>query len=148
MASQLGTRLPVSSANKCLSRPSTGNKRLGTASSFRLHDRKPQHLFYTKARRGESREVGIAALDKDTGRVMPVQILFDFIAGGIHYIREEFPGVQIEPVGRRYGNDAGGLEFVLQLCIEDEREGTVLGVSNKCAYIPIFHVEISWLLGV
>ena len=26
----------------------------------------------------------------------------------VQYIREEFPGVQIEPVGRRYWNDAGG----------------------------------------
>ena len=26
----------------------------------------------------------------------------------VEYIREEFPGVQIEPVGRRYWNDAGG----------------------------------------
>ncbi|KAH9487238.1 MutS protein-like protein 4 [Psilocybe cubensis] len=50
----------------------------------------------------------------------------------VEYIREEFPGVQIEPVGRRYWNDAGGLEFVLQLCVEDdERAGTVLAVSNK-----------------
>ena len=68
----------------------------------------------------------------------------------VEYIREEFPGVQIEPVGRRYWNDAGGmycitsfdknkfdtlilgLEFVLQLCVDDnERAGTILAVSSK-----------------
>ena len=26
----------------------------------------------------------------------------------VEYIREEFPGVQLEPVGRRYWNDSGG----------------------------------------
>jgi hypothetical protein len=26
----------------------------------------------------------------------------------VEYIREEFPGVQLEPVGRRYWNDTGG----------------------------------------
>ena len=66
----------------------------------------------------------------------------------VEYISEEFPGVQIDAVGRRYWNDAGGelswafvfrfferfvgLEFVLQLCVDDdERAGTVLAVSNK-----------------
>jgi DNA mismatch repair protein MSH4 len=29
----------------------------------------------------------------------------------VEYIREEFPGVQIEPVSRRYWNDSGG-EFL------------------------------------
>lgn len=27
----------------------------------------------------------------------------------VEYVREEFPGVVIEPVGRKYWNDAGGL---------------------------------------
>lgn len=50
----------------------------------------------------------------------------------VEYIREEFPGVQLEPVGRRYWNDTGGLDFILQLCVEDdERAGTILAVSNK-----------------
>jgi DNA mismatch repair protein MSH4 len=26
----------------------------------------------------------------------------------VEYIREEFPNIKIEPVGRRYWNDAGG----------------------------------------
>lgn len=35
-----------------------------------------------------------------------------------------------------------GLEFILQLCVEDdERAGTILAVSNKCAYI-FFHTEV------
>ena len=68
----------------------------------------------------------------------------------VQYILEEFPGVQIEPVGRRYWNDSAGephikiqgktilfdncvgLEFIMQLCVEDEeRAGTILAVSNK-----------------
>ena len=71
----------------------------------------------------------------------------------VGYICEEFPGAQLEPVGRRYWNDTGGwqmadsvvynhaynmqpgLDFILQLCVEDdERAGTILAVSNKCAY--------------
>lgn len=32
-----------------------------------------------------------------------------------------------------------GLEFILQLCVEDdERAGTILAVSNKCAYICLY----------
>ncbi|KIM39112.1 hypothetical protein M413DRAFT_419584 [Hebeloma cylindrosporum] len=122
--------------------------------------------------RGVSREVGIAALDKDTGKVMLVQIADcqtyvkslhqmhihspslvlipdTFLSASdaalapsgkrsastsllVEYIGEEFPAVQIDAVGRRYWNDAGGLEFVLQLCVDDdERAGTVLAVSNK-----------------
>ncbi|KAF8885255.1 DNA mismatch repair protein MutS [Gymnopilus junonius] len=115
---------------------------------------------------------GLAALDKETGKVMLVQVADcqtyvktlhqmhihnpylvlipdTFLSASdaalapsgkravstsllVEYIREEFPGVQIEPVGRRYWNDAGGLEFVLQLCVEDdERAGTILAVSSK-----------------
>ncbi|KAF9523645.1 muts domain V-domain-containing protein [Crepidotus variabilis] len=50
----------------------------------------------------------------------------------LEYIQEEFPNVQMEPVGRRYWNDSGGLEFVMQLCVEnDERAGMIMAVSNK-----------------
>ncbi|KAF8168490.1 muts domain V-domain-containing protein [Crassisporium funariophilum] len=179
------------------SRPTTGNKRLGTASSYLRTDNGTSRPWTAQSRpttarpqtaasvlhegsyviallegRGVSREVGIAALDKDTGKVMLVQVADcqtyvkslhqmhlhnpclvlipdTFLSASdaalapsgkrssstsllVEYIRDEFPGVQIEPVGRRYWNDAGGLEFVLQLCIEDdERAGTVLAVSNK-----------------
>ncbi|KIJ98256.1 hypothetical protein K443DRAFT_104257 [Laccaria amethystina LaAM-08-1] len=122
--------------------------------------------------RGVSREVGIAALDKDTGKVMLVQVAdcqtyvktlhqmhlhnpclilvpdtflsapdAALVPSGkrsastsllIEYIGEEFPGIQVESVGRRYWNDSCGLEFILQLCVEDdERAGTILAVSNK-----------------
>ena len=71
----------------------------------------------------------------------------------VEYIREEFPDAQIEPVGRKYWNDAGGnelpccpppshdmlshwlsigLEFIVQLCVEDsERAGMIIAVSDK-----------------
>ncbi|KAJ3517535.1 hypothetical protein NMY22_g13946 [Coprinellus aureogranulatus] len=122
--------------------------------------------------RGVSREVGLAALNKDTGEVSLVQIadcqtyvktlhqmhlhypttvlvpdtFFSasdaaFAPSGkrssttsllVEYIEEEFPDSQIEPVARKYWNDSGGLEFILQLCVEDsERAGTILAVSNK-----------------
>ncbi|KAF9042120.1 muts domain V-domain-containing protein [Panaeolus papilionaceus] len=122
--------------------------------------------------RGISREVGIAALDKDTGRVMLVQVADcqsyvktlhqmhihqpslilvpdTFFSASdaalapsgkrasstsllIQLIRDEFPEVDMEPVGRKNWNDAGGLEFITQLCVEnDERAATILAVSNK-----------------
>ncbi|KAH0590086.1 hypothetical protein H2248_000261 [Termitomyces sp. 'cryptogamus'] len=122
--------------------------------------------------RGVAREVGMAALDKDTGKVMLVQLAdcqtyvktlhqmhlhppclvlvpdtflsgCDIPSGSsskrpsamsllVQCIQEEFPGVHLEPVARRYWNDSGGLEFILQLCVEDdERAGTVIAVSNK-----------------
>ncbi|KAG6810573.1 hypothetical protein H0H92_011299 [Tricholoma furcatifolium] len=122
--------------------------------------------------RGVTREVGMAALDKDTGNAMLVQLADcqtyvktlhqmhlhppclvlvpdTFLSASdaptgvsakrppatsllVEFIREEFPGVQLEPVGRRYWNDSGGLEFILQLCVEDdERAGTIIAVSNK-----------------
>ncbi|KAG6820131.1 hypothetical protein H0H93_005006 [Arthromyces matolae] len=119
--------------------------------------------------RGVAREVGMAALDKDTGKVMLVQLADcqtyvktlhqmhlhppslvlvpdTFLSapdvqsgsGGktasllVQFIEEEFPGARLEPVARRYWNDSAGLEFILQLCVEDdERAGTVIAVSNK-----------------
>ncbi|KAF8170384.1 muts domain V-domain-containing protein [Pholiota molesta] len=149
------------------SRPTTARPQ--TAGSVRYE---ASYVVAVLEGRGISREVGIAALDKDTGKVMLVQVADcqtyvktlhqmhlhrpclvlipdTFLSATdaalapsgkraastsllVEYIREEFPGVQIEPVGRRYWNDSGGLEFVLQLCVEDdERAGTVLAVSNK-----------------
>ncbi|KAJ8462533.1 hypothetical protein ONZ45_g17900 [Pleurotus djamor] len=105
--------------------------------------------------RGVAREVGLAALDRDTGKVILIQLadcqtyvktlhqmhLYfplvilvpdTFVSTTeatpglatkntqnmsmlVEYIREEFPYVPIESVGRKYWNDAGGLEFVDQL---------------------------------
>ena len=71
----------------------------------------------------------------------------------VQCLYDEFPGVPVEPVLRKYWNeDAGishlysseqllylksqGLEFVSQLCVRDEeRTATILAVSRKCAYM-------------
>jgi DNA mismatch repair protein MSH4 len=71
----------------------------------------------------------------------------------VQCLYEEFPGVPVETVLRKYWNeDAGtsylysseqfsyiesqGLEFVSQLCVQDEeRTATILAVSRKCAYM-------------
>ncbi|CAA7267689.1 unnamed protein product [Cyclocybe aegerita] len=149
------------------SRPTTARPQ--TAASVRHEG---SYVIAVLEGRGVSREVGIAALDRDTGKVVLVQVADcqtyvkslhqmhlhtpclilipdTFLSASdaalapsgkrsastsllVEYIQEEFPGIQTEPVGRRYWNDAGGLEFVLQLCVEDdERAGTVLAVSNK-----------------
>jgi DNA mismatch repair protein MSH4 len=87
----------------------------------------------------------------------------------VHCLYDEFPGVPVEPVLRKYWNeDAGishiyaseyflylesqGLEFVSQLCVQDEeRTATILAVSRKYAYTrstPLFfriHILISAL---
>ncbi|KAF7297326.1 MutS 4 [Mycena indigotica] len=113
--------------------------------------------------RGVGHEVGMAGLDRDTGRVMLVQLADcqtyvktlhqmhlhppalilvpdSFLSADakrpacvlVEYIFEEFPGVPVEPVGRRSWNESGGLEFVSQLCVEDdERAGTLLATTNK-----------------
>ncbi|KAF5385565.1 hypothetical protein D9757_006793 [Collybiopsis confluens] len=124
--------------------------------------------------RGVGREVGLAALDKDTGRVTLVQLsdcqtyvktLHQMhlhrpslilipdtflsasdatLAAGrrgkgttnpsflVEFIREEFPDTPIESMPRRYWNETSGLEFIQQLCVEDdERAGTILAVSTK-----------------
>ncbi|THV01237.1 hypothetical protein K435DRAFT_750386 [Dendrothele bispora CBS 962.96] len=125
--------------------------------------------------RGVGREVGLAALDKDTGRVILVQLSDcqtyvktlhqmhlhnpclilvpdTFLSANdtaiassrkastshatrsllVDVICDEFPDVPTEPVPRRYWNATSGLEFVQQLCVEDEeRAGTILAVSNK-----------------
>ncbi|KIY45240.1 hypothetical protein FISHEDRAFT_61251 [Fistulina hepatica ATCC 64428] len=122
--------------------------------------------------RGVAREIGMAALDKDTGHVMLVQIADSsqayvktlhqlhqhrpslvlvpdtFVAsvdpagpGGngaacnsalVETIHDEFPGVAVEVVQRKYWNEAGGFDFVNQLCVEDqERAGTLLTVATK-----------------
>ncbi|KAF9453355.1 hypothetical protein P691DRAFT_771528 [Macrolepiota fuliginosa MF-IS2] len=170
------------------SRPTTG--RPTTAASTR-HE--ASYVVALLEGRGVSREVGMAALDRDTGLCILVQItdcptyvktlhqlhlhppvvvlvpdtflsLQDpayvnasggaiagrAVGGGrksgtnrgaasgaatsllVEHAREEFPEVVVEPVGRKYWNDAGGLEFVMQLCVEgDERAATILAASNK-----------------
>ncbi|KAF8908829.1 muts domain V-domain-containing protein [Mucidula mucida] len=149
------------------SRPTTGRPQ--TAASVR---RDASYVVAILEGRGISREVGMAALDKDTGRVMLVQIAdcqtyvktlhqmhlhnpvlilvpdtflsaseASMLPSGkraasasllMEFINEEFPGVPLEPIGRKYWNEANGLEFIQQLCVDDdERAGTLLSVANK-----------------
>ncbi|GJE94158.1 MutS family DNA mismatch repair protein [Phanerochaete sordida] len=50
----------------------------------------------------------------------------------VQCILEEFESVPVEPVLRKYWSDAAGLEFINQLCVEDdERAATLVTVSNK-----------------
>ncbi|PPQ98977.1 hypothetical protein CVT24_003473 [Panaeolus cyanescens] len=155
------------------SRPTTARPQ--TAASTRYEG---TYVIAIVEGRGISREVGMAALDKDTGRVMLVQVADcqsyvktlhqmhihqpslilvpdTFFSASdaalapsgkrasstsllIQLIGDEFPEVDIEPVGRKNWNDAGGLEFITQLCVEnDERAATILAVyyalSATCA---------------
>ncbi|KAJ7756277.1 muts domain V-domain-containing protein [Mycena metata] len=146
-------------------RPWTAQTRPGTARPTTAASVRPDgtYVIALLEGRGVAREVGMAALDRDTGRVMlvqladcqtyvktlhqmhlhpPVLILVPdtFLSSSeasppsllVEYIYEEFPGVPVEPIGRKYWNETGGLEFVSQLCVEDdERAGTLLAVANK-----------------
>lgn len=50
----------------------------------------------------------------------------------VEAMEDEFPGVPIEVVGRKYWNETSGLDFIQQLCVEDdERAGTLLAIVNK-----------------
>ncbi|KAF7326661.1 MutS 4 [Mycena venus] len=147
------------------SRPWTAQTRPGTVrpttSASALQE--GSHVIALLEGRGVTREVGMAALDRETGRVMLVQLADcqtyvktlhqmhlhppalvlvpdTFLSTSdaspasmlVEYIYEEFPGVPVEPIGRKYWNEIGGLEFVSQLCVEDdERAGTLLAVANK-----------------
>ncbi|KAF7307828.1 MutS 4 [Mycena kentingensis (nom. inval.)] len=142
-----------------------GTARPGTARPTTAVSVRPEgsYIVAVVEARGVGHEVGIAALDRDTGRVMLVQLsdcqtyvktlhqmhlhtpalvlvpdTFLAVDGStptcvlVEYILEEFPGVPVDPVGRRYWNEGGGLEFISQLCVEDdERAGTLLAATNK-----------------
>ncbi|KAH8823418.1 muts domain V-domain-containing protein [Flagelloscypha sp. PMI_526] len=151
------------------SRPGTSYSRPQTAQSSR---REGNYVVAVLEGRGVSREVGIAALDRDTGHCVLVQLgdcqtyvrtlhqlqLYNpslilvpdtFLSASdaalaapgknaastsllVECLREEFPYSPIEVVGRKYWNDASGLDFVIQLCVEDdERAGTLVSIANK-----------------
>ncbi|KAJ7054753.1 muts domain V-domain-containing protein [Mycena amicta] len=146
-------------------RPTTAQTRPGTARPTTAASARSDgsYIIAVLEGRGVGHEVGIAALDRDTGRVMLVQLADcqtyvktlhqmhlhspalvlvpdTFLSADgttptcvlVEYIFEEFPGVAIEPVGRRYWNEGGGLEFISQLCVEDdERAGTLLAATTK-----------------
>ncbi|KAJ7270710.1 muts domain V-domain-containing protein [Mycena haematopus] len=147
------------------SRPWTAQTRPGTARPTTAGTARQDgsYVIALLEGRGVAREVGMAALDRETGRVMlvqladcqtyvktlhqmhlhpPVLILVPdtFLSASdvsppsilVEYIYEEFPGVPVEPIGRKYWNETGGLEFISQLCVEDdERAGTLLAVATK-----------------
>ncbi|KAF8555921.1 hypothetical protein OG21DRAFT_1460258, partial [Imleria badia] len=122
--------------------------------------------------RGVAHEVGIAAMDRDTGRVMLVQLADcptyiktlhqmhihypslvlvpdTFIAATdatlasagkkppttsllVQLIMEEFSNIPVEPVARKYWNDGAGMDFITQLCVDnDEWAATLVSVSDK-----------------
>ncbi|KAK0197948.1 muts domain V-domain-containing protein, partial [Armillaria mellea] len=149
------------------SRPATGRPQ--TAASTR-HD--ASYVIALLEGRGISREVGMAALDKDTGRVMLVQLAdcqtyvktlhqmhlhnpclilvpdtflsasdASLLPSGkrarttsllVEFIHEGFPSVPLEPIGRKYWNELSGMQFIDQLCVEDdERAGTLMAVRDK-----------------
>ncbi|KAF8641530.1 hypothetical protein AX16_009908 [Volvariella volvacea WC 439] len=179
-------RLWPAQSRPTTARPTTG--RPVTAVSTRYES---SYVVAVIEGRGIGREVGLAALDRDTGQVNLVQLAdcqtyvktlhqmhihnpclilvpdtsisnTDATAALIstsntinsrrrqamdsvlvEYMREEFPNVHIEPIGRRFWNDVGGLDFVLQLCVEDdEHAGTLIAVTNKyyalCAACALF----------
>ncbi|TDL22289.1 hypothetical protein BD410DRAFT_748498 [Rickenella mellea] len=150
------------------SRPATTTRPLTAASS--RHE--GSFVVALLEARGIGREVGIAALDKDTGHVVLIQLADcqtyvktlhhlhlhypstilvpdTFLASGdvavalsgrrptntsilVQCLQEEFPGVPLEPILRKYWNEGSGLHFIDQLCVDDEeRAATILAVSNK-----------------
>ncbi|KAI9462694.1 muts domain V-domain-containing protein [Boletus coccyginus] len=173
---------PLGSGQSCrtnTTRPWTGQSRPVTT---RAGTARPQTAASTRHEgsyviallesRGVAHEVGIAAMDRDTGRVMLVQLADcptyvktlhqmyihypslvlvpdTFIAatdatlasGGkkppttsllVQFIMEEFPNIPVEPVARKYWNDGAGMDFITQLCVEnDERAATLVSVSDK-----------------
>ncbi|KAG7450886.1 uncharacterized protein BT62DRAFT_1046066 [Guyanagaster necrorhizus] len=178
-ASRSSTARPMS--HLYCHRPTTGQSRRWTVQS-RLATVPPQTAASTRhdasyviallEGRGISREVGMAALDKDTGRVMLVQLAdcqtyvktlhqmhlhnpclilvpdtflsasdASLLPSGkrapatsllVEFIREEFPSVPLEPMGRKYWNELSGMQFIDQLCVEDdERAGTLMAVRDK-----------------
>jgi hypothetical protein len=87
----------------------------------------------------------------------------------VQCIKDEFVGVPIEPVQRKYWNDMAGmrravqgaytfnirvgLEFIQQLALEnDERAGTLLSASNKsvflCWIFQTTHLNVSQVLRI
>ncbi|KAI0063070.1 hypothetical protein BV25DRAFT_1854649 [Artomyces pyxidatus] len=155
-------------------RPRTGQSRPGTARPTTAASSRHEASFVLAILegRGVAHEVGIAALDKDTGRAMLIQLsdcqtyvktlhqmhlhspclilvpdtflaATDTVAATssktpntttllVQCIQDEFPGVPLEPVMRKYWNDDAGLQFISQLCVQDnERAATLLAASNK-----------------
>ncbi|KAI9452181.1 muts domain V-domain-containing protein [Lactarius psammicola] len=155
-------------------RPRTAQSRPGTAQGTTAATSRCEATFIIALLegRGIAREVGIAALDRDTARVMLIQLadcqtyVKTLHQMHLHYpalvlvpdtflspkdslrpssrnkptspsllvqrLCDEFPGVPVEPVLRKFWNEDAGLEFVSQLCVQDEeRAAMILAVSRK-----------------
>jgi len=70
MSSQVATTRPTTA------RPRTGQSRPGTARPQTAASNEGSHVIAIFEGRGVAREVGMAAIDKDTGKVMLVQVSF------------------------------------------------------------------------
>ncbi|KAI0307402.1 muts domain V-domain-containing protein [Multifurca ochricompacta] len=84
--------------------------------------------------RGIAREVGIAALDRDTGRVMLIQLAdCQTYVKTLHQMHLHNPSLILVPdTFLSLKITWGRLEFVSQLCVQDEeRAATILAVSRK-----------------
>ncbi|KII94447.1 hypothetical protein PLICRDRAFT_428887 [Plicaturopsis crispa FD-325 SS-3] len=149
-------------------RPTTGRPTTGRPQTAVSTRHEGSYVVSVLEGRGFGREVGLAALDRDTGRVMLVQLADcqtyvktlhqmhlhtpalilvpdTFISANeisgqrpasssllVQFIQEEFPAIRVEPVARKYWNDNSGLEFIDQLCVDDdERAATLLAASTK-----------------
>ncbi|KAF9221300.1 hypothetical protein BS17DRAFT_845606 [Gyrodon lividus] len=169
-----GQSRPTNTARPWTSQSRTGTARPGTArpptAASTRHE--GSYAIALVESRGIAHEVGIAALDKDTGRVMLVQLAdcptyvktlhqmhihypslvlvpdtflsatdATLASSGrkppttsllVQFITEEFPNVPLEPIARKYWNDSAGMDFITQLCVEDdERAATLVSVSDK-----------------
>ncbi|KAH9036606.1 muts domain V-domain-containing protein [Lactarius pseudohatsudake] len=162
------------SRSASIARPRTAQSRPGTAQATTAATSRYEASFIISLLegRGIAREVGIAALDRDTGRVMLIQLadcqtyVKTLHQMHLHYpalilvpdtflnpkagsgpssrnkpnstsllvqrLCDEFPGVPVEPVLRKFWNEDAGLEFLSQLCVQDEeRAAMILAVSRK-----------------
>ncbi|KAH7884107.1 muts domain V-domain-containing protein [Phlebopus sp. FC_14] len=152
----------------------TGTERPGTARPLTAASTRREGSFLVALveSRGIAHEVGLAAMDRDTGRVVLVQLAdcptyvktlhqmhvhcpslvivpdtflsatdTTLASSGrrpqttsllVQFVMEEFPHVPVEPVARKYWNDSAGMDFITQLCVEDdERAATLVSVSDK-----------------
>ncbi|KAF8588523.1 hypothetical protein K439DRAFT_1406319 [Ramaria rubella] len=152
-------------------RPQTGRSHTGrpqTAASTTAERRDASYVVAVIEGRGSiGREVGIAALDKETGKMILIQVAdCQTYVKTIHHInlhypsvilipdtflpssknrnsvpvntilvdclQEEFSGVQMDAVMRKYWSETAGLEFINQLCVDDaDRAGLMVTVSDK-----------------
>ncbi|KAF7321085.1 MutS 4 [Mycena chlorophos] len=130
-------------------RPMTAQTRPGTARPTTAASARSDgsYIIAVIEGRGVGHEIGIAALDRDTGRVMLVQLAdCQTYVKTLHQMHLHSPSLVLVP-DTFLATDAAtpacvlveyileefpGLEFISQLCVEDdERAGTLLAATNK-----------------